>query len=440
MSLPTSPEEFTISWLLKQPAEVQRAILSGLTTLEQAALRYRWEFWARPDQLEPPGTWRTWLIMIGRGGGKTRSGSEWVRKVKAQHGRIALVGETAADVRDVMICGESGILARAPPWDRPVYNASRREITWRSGTIAKTYSGEEPDQLRGPQHEVAWVDEFAKFQYAQETWDNLQLGLRLGSRPRALVTTTPRPIPVLKELLRAAADGSTYVTRGSTYANVANLAPAFIAAIKARYEGTRLGRQELHAEVLDDLQGALWTTDMLEQARFKGDLPEMQRIVVGVDPSGFDGETGDSQGIVVCGKGKDGNYYVLDDRSVRMRPEGWGAQVVRAYRDYKADKIAVEKNFGGDMCRAVIQSVMTTAPVHAVSASRGKHVRAEPIAALYEQRKVKHVRPFPQLEEQMCLMTTQDYEGIGSPDRLDALVWAMTELTTGKQVQVIGWF
>jgi predicted phage terminase large subunit-like protein len=310
-----------------------------------------------------------------------------------------------------------------------------------SGAIAKTYSGEEPDQLRGPQHEIAWVDELAKFQYADETWSNLQFGLRLGNWPRVLVTTTPRPIQIIRDLLlQSKTDGAVHVTRGSTYDNEANLAPEFIRAIRAKYEGTRLGRQELHAEVLDDLTGALWSRDMIERCRYKGELPEFSRVVVGVDPSGFDGETDDSQGIVIAGKGKDGFFYVLDDRSVRMKPEGWGRAVVAAYRDHKADRIAVERNFGGDMCRAVIQSVMPGAPVEAVSASRGKHLRAEPIAALYEQGKVRHVRPFPALEDQMCLITTQGWEGTGSPDRLDAMVWALTELSQVKTISVIGIF
>jgi phage terminase large subunit-like protein len=347
------------------------------------------------------------------------------------------VGETAADVRDVMIEGESGILACAPPWDRPRYIPSKREVRWDNGAVAKTYSGDEPDQLRGPQHEAAWYDELAKFQYAQEAWDQGQFGLRLGNWPRALVTTTPRPIPVIRSLISSP---TTHITRGSTFDNSANLAPAFLQAVREKYEGTRLGRQELMAEVLDDLAGALWSRDMIEQARFNGQLPEMSRIVVGVDPSGFDGESGDSQGIVVAGLGKDGHYYVMDDCSVRMRPEGWGRKVIDVYRTYQANHICVEKNYGGDMCRAVIHSVMPAAPIRVVTATRGKHVRAEPIASLYEQKKVRHARPFTALEDQMCLMTTQSYEGAGSPDRLDAMVWAMTELSQGKQVKILGAF
>lgn len=420
--------------------EAQRiAILSALTDPEKAALQYHWTFWARPDQLEPAGSWATWLVLAGRGWGKTRVGAEFVRSAKERHGRIALVGETAADVRDVMVEGESGILATSPAWDRPTYNVSKRELKWPNGAIAKTYSGDEPDQLRGPQHEIAWVDELAKFHYADDAWSNLQFGLRLGERPRALVTTTPRPIPIIRDLIRQERDGTVHVTRGKTYDNAINLAPQFIKAIRDKYEGTRLGRQELNAEVLDDLAGALWSHDMIERARYDGDLPEMQRIVVGVDPSGFDGETGDSQGIVVAGQGKDGFFYVLDDASVRMKPEGWGRKVVDVYRTHKANRIVAEKNFGGDMCRAVIHGAMANAPVTMVSASRGKHVRAEPIAALYEQGKVRHARPFPALEGQMTLMTTQAWEGVGSPDRLDALVWALSDLSQGKTLVIGGW-
>jgi phage terminase large subunit-like protein len=454
MPQPTTAPTFTIAWLAAQPADVQAKILGQLSVHEQAALRYHWPAWARPEQLEPPGDWHTWLVMAGRGWGKTRAGAEWIRQQKEICGRIALVGETVADIRDVVVCGESGILNISPPWDRPTYNTSKREVAWSNGAIAKTYSGEEPDQLRGPQHDCAYIDELAKFQYAEETWSNLQLGLRLGTRPRALVTTTPRPIPIIRELMRQAKDGSVFVTRGSTFANAANLAPGFVKAIKDRYAGTRLGRQELEAEVLEDLVGALWTTEMLEQARYRGELPEMERVIVAVDPSGFDGESGDAQGIVVAGKEKDrtivdvhgtrhrreGGFYVLDDRSVRMRPEGWGRAVVKAFHDFKADRIVLEKNYGGAMARAVVEHVMPGAPISMVTATRGKHVRAEPVAALYEQGKVKHVRPFPQLEEQLASMTTQGWQGSGSPDRADALVWALTELSEGNGFEIIGIF
>jgi phage terminase large subunit-like protein len=405
--------------------------MSSLSPQEAIRLQFTWEFWARPDQLEPKGKWSNWLALAGRGFGKTRTGAEWVRKIKNSCSRIALIGETAADVRDVMVEGESGILQTSPPWDKPEYIASHRELRWNNGAIAKTYSSEEPDQLRGPQHEAAWVDELAKYRYAQEVWDQLQFGLRLGAWPRSLITTTPRPIPVVKSILAGEKTGDTVVVRGSTFANAANLAPSFLATIRARYEGTRLGRQELNAEILDDLAGALWSRDMIDQAYLPRtfQLPKMKRVGVGVDPSGFDGEKGDSQGIIPAGLGEDGIFYVFEDCTCRLKPEGWGRRVVDVYKRHMADFTAVEKNFGGGMCRANIHHADRSVCVKDVTASRGKHIRAEPIAALYEQGRVKHVVPMPELEDQMCNITTQGYEGEGSPDRLDALVWVLTELS-----------
>ncbi len=341
-------------------------------------------------------------------------------------------------MRDVMVGGESGILSCSPAYDRPRYTPSLRKLEWSNGAIATTYSGDEPDQLRGPQHDAAYCDEIAKYQYPDELWSNLEFGLRLGAWPRTLVTTTPRPIPVIKSLMRDAADGSTVVTRGSTYDNASNLSPDFIKSVRKKYEGTRLGRQELSGEILDDLQGALWSRDIIEKARHHGPVPEFDRVVVGVDPSGFDGETGDSQGIVVAGEARDGTYFVIDDATVRLKPDGWGRKVVDAYTRHGADRIVAEQNYGGEMVRHVIETAMPGAPVRMVSASRGKHVRAEPIAALYEQGRVKHVRPFQDLEDQMCMITSQGYEGTGSPDRLDALVWALSDLSQGSHVGFIG--
>lgn len=345
-----------------------------------------------------------------------------------------MIGENAADVRDVMIEGESGILSSAPPWDRPRYIPSHRELRWDNGAIAKVYSGEEPDQLRGPQHEIGWIDELAKYRYAQDVWDQYSFGLRLGPWPRTLITTTPRPIPLIKELIKGEETGETVVVRGKTTDNAANLSPKFIKGIVKRYAGTRLGRQELNAEILDDLAGALWTRAMIERAHLpRGtQLPPMKRVGVGVDPSGFDGETGDSQGIVKAGLGVDDNFYVFWDYTCRLKPDGWGRQVVKAYKDEKlpADFAVAERNFGGEMCRSTIKNVDNSINVKMVTASRGKQVRAEPIAALYEQGRVKHVVPLPELEDQLCQMTTQGWEGVGSPDRLDALVWVLTELYT----------
>lgn len=412
------------------PLADRKSILRGLTLddEEAALVEFEWALWARPNQLEPEGDWRYWLIKAGRGFGKTRSGAEWVRaQVAAGRGRIALVGPTAADARDVMVEGPSGILNICPPWDRPNYEPSKRRLTWPNGALATLYSAEEPERLRGPQHDAAWADELAAWKYLQETWDQLQFGLRIGTNPRCAITTTPKPLPLVRQLAK---DPDCVVTSGTTYENAENLAPAFISRIVKRYEGTRLGRQELEAELLEDTPGALWPRALIETARPKpgATMPAMIRIVVGVDPSGSDGETGDSQGIVVCGLGNDGRGYVLQDGSCRLSPEGWSQRVASLYSVHKADRVAAEVNYGGAMVEAVLRISAPNLPVTLVSASRGKHVRAEPVAALYEQGRITHVEPFVELEDQMALMTSQAYEGPGSPDRLDALVWAITEL------------
>lgn len=415
------------------PPETRAAWLSSLSTEELAALRYDWTFWARDEQIEPSGTnWTTWLILAGRGFGKTRTGAETVRAwaESGRYGRIALVAETAADARDVMIEGESGILATAPPWNRPVYNPSKRRLTWPNGAVATTYSGEEPGQLRGPQHDAAWADEVAKWQYAQEAWDQLQFGLRLGTRPIQIVTTTPRPIPIIRAMVR---DPLCHVTHGRTMDNAANLAPTFMQKVVARYQGTRLGRQELDAEIIDDVAGALWTRAMIDAAMKPG-FQQMARVVVAVDPSGADGksEDGDSIGIVVVGKGLDGNAYVLADRTCKLSPDGWGRVAVNAYHEFKADRIVAEKNFGGAMVEHVIRTIDPRVSYKAVTASRGKVARAEPVAALYEQGKVFHPHSLPELEDQLCQFTGDGYVGEGSPDRADALVWAITELMLNR--------
>lgn len=408
--------------------------LDALSPEVKAHLAYHWPFWARPNQLPPEGDWLTWLVLAGRGFGKTRCGAEWVRSIACgktplaagTHRRIAVVAETAADARDVLVEGDSGILAVHPKDFRPHYEPSKRRLTWPNGVVATLYNGTEPDQLRGPQHDAALVDELAKYAYARETWDMLQFGLRLGEKPRQVVTTTPRPIPLLKEILAAP---TTAVTRGSTKDNAANLAPSFLAQIVAKYEGTRLGRQELNAEILDDLPGALWTRDAIDQARVK-QAPEMQRMVVAVDPSGTKGESddGDDIGIVVAGRGVDGRGYVLADRTCKLSPDGWGRRAVAAFHEFKADRIVAERNFGGAMVQHVIKTVDPKVPYKEVTASRGKVARAEPVAALYEQRRVSHVGSFPDLEDQLVLMAPDGYAGEGSPDRVDALVWAMTDL------------
>ena len=394
-----------------------------------AAVGDDWAAKARPEQLPPPGDWNGWLILAGRAWGKTRTGSEWVKSsiMSGRARRVALVGATAADVRDVMLEGASGLLSVCSDWDRPLYEPSKRRVTFRNGAVATAYSAEEADRLRGPQHDLAWADELAAWSDVRASWDQLMFGLRLGNKPRVCVTTTPRPLPLLKELI---ARPDFHVTRGKTAANAANLAPTFMNAIVSRYEGTRLGRQELDGDILDDVPGALWTREAIDATRPAKAIPEMVRIVVAIDPSGTGGadDSGDSVGIVVAGKGTDGRGYVLADRTCKLSPDGWGRRAVEAYREFKADRIIAERNFGGAMVAHVIRTVDPNVSYREVVASRGKVARAEPIAALYEQRRVTHVAPFPDLKDQMCSMASDGYCGDGSPDRVDALVWALSDL------------
>ena len=329
--------------------------------------------------------------------------------------RIALVGETAADCRDVLIEGESGLLACSPPWNMPLYQPTKRRVTWPNGTIATTYSGDAPEQLRGPQHHFAWCDEVAKWRYAQEAWDNLELGLRLGTDPQVVATTTPRPIPLLRQLL---SDPGTVVTRGSTYENTVNLAATFKERILSRYEGTRLGRQELYAELLEDTPGALWTRVLLEQTRVRS-LPPLRRIAIGVDP-------GQEAGIVVAALGDDGHAYVLEDLSISGSPATWANQAIAAYHKYKANLIVAERNHGGAMVEQTLATQDATVAVQVVWASQGKYARAEPVSALYEKGRVHHVGLFAALGDELCNWVPG--EGLPSPNRLDALVWALTEL------------
>lgn len=376
---------------------------------------------ARPEQVSPPGPWHVWLVLAGRGWGKTRCGAEWVHdQALSGVSRIALVGATAADVRDTMIEGPSGILATAPVGARPLYEPSKRRLTWPSGVQATAYSADEPDRLRGPQHGACWADELAAWRYADDTWAMLMMGLRMGQAPRCLVTTTPRPIRIVRDLLK---DPSTHVTRGSTYDNAAHLAPTFLAEIERRYAGTRLGRQELHAEILDDTPGALWTRDQIEASRVR-EVPALKRLVVAVDPAVTAGEDSDETGIVVAGLGTDGHGYVLDDKSCRLSPQGWAARAVIAYHASKADRLIAEVNNGGDLVETIVRSIDRAVSYRAVHAARGKLTRAEPIAALYEQGKVHHIGALPELEDQMCSYVP----GQPSPDRMDALVWALTDL------------
>jgi phage terminase large subunit-like protein len=395
-----------------------------------------WRARARPSQLPPPGDWNGWLVMAGRGFGKTRTGSEWVRELveTGAAGRVALIAPTASDARDVMVEGPAGLLTVASPWFRPEYEPSKRRLTWPNGATATTFSSEEADRLRGPQHDAAWFDELAAMADPSATWDMAMFGLRLGTRPRWLVTTTPKPIKLLRELL-AREGKDVVITRGSTFDNSKNLAPSFLESIRAKYENTRLGKQELFAALLLDVQGALWTRDMLDRANGSWKLPDMKRVVVAIDPSGTRGEedSGDSVGIVVAGLGADGFAYVLADKTCKLSPDGWGRVAVKAYHDFKADRIIAERNFGGAMVEHVIRTIDRNVSYREVTASRGKIARAEPISALYEQSKVRHAGSFVDLEDQLAAMTSEGYVGDGSPDRADSCVWALTELMVRAQ-------
>ena len=385
-------------------------------------LASRWSFMAHPGQIPPKDReWFVYMMRSGRGGGKTRSGSEWVLdRVRTGHKRIALIGETAADVRDTMIeLGDSSIMKCARPHERPTYEPSKRRLTFPNGAIAIAYNGTEPDQLRGPQHDSAWVDELAKFKYAKETWDNLVFGLRLGADPRIFCTTTPRPIPIIKQLV---AEKDTIDVHFSTYTNADNLSPIFLAKIKEKYEGTRLGRQEIEGEILDDNPGALWTRDLIESTRVKA-APPLIRIVIGVDPAVTNTEGSDETGIVAAGLGANGHRYVLGDHSLKGSANEWAVETYKAYQLHKADRVIGEVNNGGDLVEVNLRTVAPHISYKDVHASRGKQIRAEPISALYEQAKVHHVGAFPFLEDQMC----EWVPGERSPDRMDALVWALTE-------------
>ena len=347
------------------------------------------------------------------------------QRVNAGAQRIALIGETAADVRDVMIEGESGILAISPPWDTPTYIPSKRRMMWPNGAMAFTYSGETPDQLRGPQHDTAWADEPAKWRYGDDTWANLMLGLRLGDDPRVVATTTPRPTPLIKGMI---ADGGTHVTRGSTLENLENLAPQFREAILSRYEGTRLGRQEIYAEVLEDAPGALWTMEGIEDIRVTRtpDSGELKRVVVAIDPAASVGEDSDETGIIVVALGFDGLGYVLADVSGKYKPIEWAQKAIRTLEEWDGDRIIAEVNQGGDMVEQTIRTIDRRVPYKAVRGAKGKYSRAEPISALYEQGRVRHCGLFATLEDQMC--SFEPGTTGWSPDRMDALVYGLTDL------------
>ncbi len=412
--------------LLRDPDFDYEAMVARLTDAELVALEKIWRFWGRRDQDEPVGDWRNWVMLAGRGFGKTRTGAEWVRARVAHGGaevRLALIGATERDVRGVMIEGDSGILSVCAPDDCPIWEPTRARLIWPSGAQAYLYSAESPERLRGPQFHFAWGDEVAAWPDAA-AWDNLQLALRLGERPRALATTTPRTTPFVRRLVAAPA---TIVTRGHTTDNRA-LSRHFIAAMLAEHGGTRFGRQELGGELIDDVADALWSRDLIEACRVRV-LPPVRRMIVGVDPPASSG--GDACGIVVVGLAVDGRAYVIEDASVRGRqPDGWAAAVAGAAQRHGADRVVAEANNGGDMVGQVLRAANAALPIRLVHASRGKVARAEPVAMLYTRGSVSHVGAFPALEDELCgLVSGGGYEGPGrSPDRADACVWALTEL------------
>jgi phage terminase large subunit-like protein len=400
------------------------------------ALAREWQTFAHKHQ-EPPLLatnglpWTTWFMIGGRGAGKTRAGAEWVRATAQERGgRIALIGETYADVRDVMIEGESGLLAVHGFDERPDWSPTLRKLEWRNGAVAQAFSAEEPDSLRGPQFHAAWADEIAKWRHAEATYDMLQFGLRLGERPRQVITTTPRPIALLKRILN---DPATAVTHATTRDNARNLAPAFVDHVLSRYAGTRLGRQEIEGEIVEDRPDALWSRALIEQCRV-AEAPPLSRIVVAVDPPVSSGEKADACGLVAAGRGEGGDIYVLADESAAgLSPAAWAARAIALWRRLSADALVVEVNQGGDMVRAVIREQDAEVPVVAVHAKRGKWLRSEPVAALYEQGRVKHAGAFELLEDEMCDFGLDGLSSGRSPDRLDALVWAVSALSFGAQ-------
>lgn len=426
-----------------------KCFLDGLSIRELEFLKSDWQIWARDDQLPPDedcvveNDWTTWLILGGRGAGKTRAGAEWVR-AKAlgiaplaliPSRRIALIGETIADVRSVMVEGVSGLLNIHRPHERPIFEPSKRQLTWPNGAIAQLFSAEDPESLRGPQFDLAWCDELAKWKRAEHCWDMLQFALRLGTSPKQVVTTTPRQVPIIQNLLQ---DPRTRTSRAKTEDNAAHLAPNFLNSIVSKYKDTRLGRQELNGEILYDRPDALWQREPIEAHRSQ-DIPVLERIVVAVDPPVTSGARSDACGIIVAGLGlctgtqhkndQQQVAFVLADYTVQQaKPTEWAKAVARAYHMYEADRIVVEVNQGGELVENVIRQIECGLPIKHVRASRGKWLRAEPVAALYEQGRVRHVGVLKQLEDQMCDFSRNGLSSGRSPDRLDALVWAITDL------------
>ena len=420
--------------LLRSPAGIE-PVLDSLDAREAERILDDWDSWAHPAQLPPDGDWQAWLFLGGRGAGKTRAGAEWIRaRVAAGAQRIALIGPTHGDVREVMIAGPSGLRSIGPRASRPVWQASRRRLVWPSGAVGYTFSGEDPDGLRGPQFDTAWADEFAAWRHPQAALDMLRFGLRLGQDPRLMVSTTPRALPALKSLI--AAQG-TVVTHATSEENAAHLAPGFIRALRAHYGSSRLALQELEGRLIDDPEGALWTRAMIDAALAR-EAVEADRIVVAVDPPA--GSTGDECGIIVAGAAGQGAgqmFSVLADYTLRARPEGWAGAVAKAFTAHDADSVVAESNQGGEMVRAVLAAALPGLPVRLVHASRAKRARAEPVAALYAMGRVAHAGRMPGLEDQMCAFGAPEFSG--SPDRVDALVWAIAALKGGSAEPRLRW-
>lgn len=409
------------------PVLERQKTIAELSSEQAGELLYDWKFWARPNQLEPIGSdWQFWLVLAGRGFGKTRAGAEWIRSYVEQKRarRVAIVAEDAGDARDVMVEGDAGILATSHPSWRPVYEPSKRRLTWPNRAIATIYSAADYETLRGPSHDLAWCDEVFKWRYAQQTWDNLKFGLRIGEKPRCCITSTPRPTPLLKSIRT---DPYTVTTVGTTYENRGNLSPSFFSHIIRKYEGTRLGRQELLAHILDDVPGALWKLSLIDQFRVTAAPPDLLRIIVSIDPAVTATDESDETGITVAGLGKDYHGYLLEDLSGRYSPDEWARRAIDAFDRWKADRIIGEANQGGDMVESTIRTVRKNISFAKVWASRNKQTRAEPVSALYEQGKVHHVGGFAAAEDEM----TSWIPGMKSPSRMDALVWGFTELMVG---------
>ena len=421
--------------MARMPHDERDSLVSTLGNAGNDLLMRQWHMHARSAQLAPEGDWSTWLIMAGRGFGKTRAGAEWVREIAERDGkaRIALVGASLHEARAIMVEGPSGLLAIAPADRRPAWQPSRRELRWASGARAHIFGAADPEGLRGPQHSHGWADEIGKWPHGVAAWDNLAMGMRLGAHPRIVATTTPRPVPLV---VRLNADPGVVVTRGSTQENAAVLPAAFLEAMTRDFEGTRLGRQELDGELLLDIEGALWTRVLFEKCRHAGAAPErgaLVRIVVAVDPPAS--ATGDACGIVAAGVDGDGMAYVLEDATIEAAsPEQWARRTAATAEHWGADRVIAEANNGGDMVGAVLRATGIALPVKLVHASRGKSARAEPVAALYEAGRVRHAGMFAALEDQLCGITVNGrYEGPGrSPDRADALVWALTDLSLSR--------